>query len=171
MRCIVQRVKQASVSVGDEVISSIGKGICVLVGIHKDDKEADADWMVNKLLNLRIFHREGDDRWQTSVRDNDLEILCVSQFTLYAVLNGNKPDFHQSMRAETSKEFFNSFLTKLRKAYNEDRVKEGSFGNYMAVNIVNDGPVTITLDSPNLPVKGKQNNNKDNKEDNNESVE
>ena len=164
MKCIVQRVKQASVSVGDEIISKIGRGICVLVGIHKEDTEADADWMVNKLLNLRIFHPEGQDRWQSSVRDNNLEILCVSQFTLYAVLKGNKPDFHQSMRAELSRDFFNNFMTKLRKTYQEDLVKEGSFGSYMAVNIVNDGPVTITLDSPKFPVKGKEKNDKPSEE-------
>jgi D-tyrosyl-tRNA(Tyr) deacylase len=151
MRCIVQRVKQASVSVGEELVSSIGRGMCVLVGIHRDDTEADADWMVRKLLNLRIFHPDGEDRWQSSVKDNNLEILCVSQFTLYAVLKGNKPDFHQSMRADTSKQFFDHFIANLKRSYNEDLVKIGSFGSYMAVNIVNDGPVTITLDSPKKP--------------------
>jgi len=138
------------------LVSSIGKGICVLVGIHKDDTEADANWMVNKLLNLRIFS-PGEDRWQSSVKDLNLEILCVSQFTLYSVLKGNKPDFHGSMKTEPAREFFTNFVAKLRTSYKEDLVKEGSFGNYSAVSLVNDGPVTITLDSPKIQVKGKTN--------------
>lgn len=156
MRCVVQRVKSASVTVGDELVSSIGRGICVLVGIHRDDTSADSEWMAKKLLNLRIFGDKDDKRWESSVKDNNLEILCVSQFTLYAVLKGNKPDFHESMRAELSREFFDSFVEKLRLSYAPEKIKVGRFGAKMAVNITNDGPVTITLDSPKTGLPGKK---------------
>ena len=95
MKVVVQRVKSASVSINDNTISSIGKGICVLVGIHVKDTAKERDTIVRKLLNLRLFEDEGNKRWSKSVKDLNLEILCVSQFTLYHIMKGNKPDFHQ----------------------------------------------------------------------------
>lgn len=79
----------------------------------------------------------------------DLEVLCVSQFTLYAKMKGNKPDFHNAMGGDTSREFYNTFLTNMRAAYKPEAIKEGVFGAMMEVNIVNDGPVTLLLDSQN----------------------
>ena len=93
MKVIVQRVQSASVAVNDSVISSIGKGICVLVGIHAKDTPKERETIVRKLLNLRVFEDENDKRWAKSVKDLNLEVLCVSQFTLYHTMKGNKPDF------------------------------------------------------------------------------
>ena len=95
MKVVVQRVKSASVSINDNTISSIGKGICVLVGIQVKDTPKERETIVRKLLNLRVFEDESNKRWAKSVKDLNLEILCVSQFTLYHIMKGNKPDFHQ----------------------------------------------------------------------------
>ncbi|OXA42625.1 D-aminoacyl-tRNA deacylase [Folsomia candida] len=148
MRAVIQRVTSASVTVNDELISSIGKGICVLVGISRDDTDKDMEYIVRKLLNIRIWDGDSGKRWQQSVTQKKLEILCVSQFTLYHVLKGNSPDFHQAMAAAESKEFFDKFVAKLKDAYDSNLVKEGKFGHYMQVNIQGDGPVTIQLESP-----------------------
>ncbi|KAK2186879.1 hypothetical protein NP493_185g02013 [Ridgeia piscesae] len=135
-------------TVGDEVVSSIGRGLCVLIGITRDDTPKDIEYMVRKVLRLRVFDGDDDKRWCKSVMDKQFDVLCVSQFTLYTVLKGNKPDFHLAMSSEKSEEFYNMFLEEMRKAYRPDAIKDGQFGAYMQVNIQNDGPVTITLDSP-----------------------
>lgn len=147
MRAIVQRVTQASVSVDGEVISSIGKGLCVLLGISKYDTPKDIEYMVRKILNLRVFD-ENDQRWEKSVVDKNFEVLCVSQFTLQAVLKGNKPDYHLAMGGEQSKAFYGDFLQAMKSAYKPDAIKDGKFGAYMQVQIQNDGPVTISLETP-----------------------
>lgn len=139
-------------SVSDELVSSIQSGLCVLVGISRDDTEKDMDYMTRKLLNIRLFEDDaqssgGDSKWMKSVVDRDLEILCVSQFTLQSTLKGNKPDFHAAMGGEQSRAFYDNFLYKLRKAYKPEKIKDGRFGAYMQVDIQNDGPVTILIDS------------------------
>ncbi|XP_066282649.1 D-aminoacyl-tRNA deacylase-like [Branchiostoma lanceolatum] len=156
MRAVVQRVMQASVSVGDELVSSIGRGLCVLIGVSRDDTPKDMEYIVRKILNLRVFDDDQEKRWAHSVKDKNYEILCVSQFTLYCVLKGNKPDFHQSMAAEQSQAFYEEFLQQMRKAYQPDKIKDGRFGAYMQVSIQNDGPVTIQLESPVQQQKNKQ---------------
>ncbi|KAF9917781.1 D-tyrosyl-tRNA(Tyr) deacylase [Lobosporangium transversale] len=145
-------------------ISSIKQGICVLVGLSVDDTSADIDFMVRKLLNVRVFDSNmnalagattslqdesaAPKMWAKSVVDIEGEILCVSQFTLYGqVVKGSKPDFHMSMKSETSKQMYHDFLDRLRKAYKAERIKDGEFGAMMLVNIANDGPVTLELDS------------------------
>ncbi|XP_074628362.1 D-aminoacyl-tRNA deacylase-like isoform X1 [Acropora palmata] len=156
MRAVVQRVTTASVSVDGEVISSIGKGLCVLLGISKNDTPKEIDYMVKKILNLRVFDDDGS-RWKKSVVDKNFEILCVSQFTLQAVLKGTKPDFHLAMGGDQSESFYQDFLQNLRSAYKEDAIKDGKFGAYMQVHIQNDGPVTISLETPHSkPVQDKQ---------------
>ncbi|ELU03758.1 hypothetical protein CAPTEDRAFT_101801 [Capitella teleta] len=135
-------------SVGDELVSSVGRGICVLVGISRDDTPTDMEFMVRKILNLRLFDDENGKRWNKSVMDKDLEVLCVSQFTLYSILKGNKPDFHLSMGGEDSEIFYKEFYKQMQKTYKPDKIKDGVFGAMMQVNIQNDGPVTITLESP-----------------------
>ncbi|XP_068688715.1 D-aminoacyl-tRNA deacylase-like [Montipora foliosa] len=147
MRAIVQRVTTASVSVDGEVISCIGKGLCVLLGISKYDTSKEIEYMVRKILNLRVFDDDGQ-RWKKSVVDKNLEILCVSQFTLQAVLKGNKPDYHLAMGGEQSENFYQDFLQHLRSAYRADAIQDGKFGAYMQVHIQNDGPVTISLETP-----------------------
>ncbi|XP_065845053.1 D-aminoacyl-tRNA deacylase 1-like isoform X2 [Oscarella lobularis] len=138
MRAVVQRVTKASVE---------GKGLCVLVGISRNDTAQDVEYIVRKVLNLRVFDN-GDKRWSKSVTECGYEVLCVSQFTLQAVLKGNKPDFHLAMGSEESKPFYEEFLAKMRKSYEAEKIKDGAFGAYMQVHIQNDGPVTIELESP-----------------------
>ncbi|CAH8519535.1 unnamed protein product [Schistosoma bovis] len=148
MRAVVQRVKQASVSVNDSIISQIGRGILVLIGLSRRDTDNDMEYMVRKILNIRLFPSlDGIRRWDKSVKDLNLEILCVSQFTLYSELKGNKLDFHYAMDPKLSKEIYSQLINQLKKNYNEDKVKDGIFGAMMDVSLINDGPVTITLDS------------------------
>lgn len=147
MKAVIQRVNKARVSVDGEVISSIGKGLCVLLGISRTDTIKDIQFMVRKLLNLRIFEDENGKRWNKSVKDYNYEVLCVSQFTLYSKLKGNKPDFHLAMAPEQSEKFYNDFIQQLRTTYSPDLVKDGKFGAFMQVHIENDGPVTIELES------------------------
>ena len=95
MRLIIQRVNHASVTVNEKVISKIGKGLCCLIGIVEEDTKEDAEYISRKILNLRLWDDENGKRWNKSVMDMKYDILLVSQFTLYAVLKGNKPDFHK----------------------------------------------------------------------------
>ncbi|KAM8878902.1 D-aminoacyl-tRNA deacylase 1 isoform 2-T6 [Spinachia spinachia] len=148
MRAVIQRVTKATVTVGEEEISSIGRGLCVLLGVSMEDTQKDADYIVRKILNLRLFEDEGGRAWTKSVVDRDFEVLCVSQFTLQCVLKGNKPDFHSAMPAERAQPFYNSILEDMRSSYKPELIKDGRFGAYMQVHIQNDGPVTIDLTSP-----------------------
>ncbi|KFM65256.1 D-tyrosyl-tRNA(Tyr) deacylase 1, partial [Stegodyphus mimosarum] len=148
MRAVIQRCKNASVAVDDEIISSIGNGICVFIGISRNDTKNDIEYMVRKLLNLRLFSDENGKRWSHSIKDKQYEILLVSQFTLHCTLKGNKPDFRLSMGPETSEQYYSDLVKAMKQAYCEERVKDGKFGAYMQVNIQNDGPVTINLESP-----------------------
>nr|XP_006638680.1 PREDICTED: D-tyrosyl-tRNA(Tyr) deacylase 1 [Lepisosteus oculatus] len=156
MKAIVQRVSKASVTVGEEKISAIGKGICVLLGISVEDTQKDVEYMVRKILNLRLFEDENGKHWSKSVMDKQYEVLCVSQFTLQCILKGNKPDYHSAMPAEQSQPFYNDLLEHMRKAYKPELIKDGKFGAYMQVHIQNDGPVTIELESPAGPIDAKQ---------------
>ncbi|XP_063774230.1 D-aminoacyl-tRNA deacylase 1 isoform X5 [Pseudophryne corroboree] len=148
MRAVIQRVTKAGVTVGEEQISSIGRGICVLLGISVEDTQKDIDYMIRKILNLRIFEDDSGKHWSKSVMDKQYEVLCVSQFTLQCVLKGNKPDYHLAMPSEQAEPFYNDFLQQMRKAYKPELVKDGKFGAYMQVTIQNDGPVTIELEPP-----------------------
>ncbi|XP_077728143.1 D-aminoacyl-tRNA deacylase 1 isoform X2 [Canis aureus] len=148
MKAVVQRVTRASVTVGGEQISAIGRGICVLLGISLEDTQKELEHMVRKILNLRVFEDESGKHWSKSVMDKQYEVLCISQFTLQCVLKGNKPDFHLAMPTEQAESFYNSFLEQLRKTYRPELIKDGKFGTYMQVHIQNDGPVTIELESP-----------------------
>ncbi|XP_074065465.1 D-aminoacyl-tRNA deacylase 1 isoform X1 [Macrotis lagotis] len=148
MKAIIQRVTRASVTVGEEQISSIGRGICVLLGISMEDTQKELEHMVRKILNLRVFEDESGKHWSKSVMDKQYEVLCVSQFTLQCILKGNKPDYHMAMPTEQAQTFYNNFLEQLRKAYKPELIKDGKFGAYMQVHIQNDGPVTIELESP-----------------------
>jgi D-tyrosyl-tRNA(Tyr) deacylase len=123
MKAIVQRVMKASVIVEGEVISSIGKGLCVLIGISKDDTTKDMEYIARKILSTRIFEDDKGKRWNLSVKDKGYEILCISQFTLYHVLKGNKLDFHNAMAAEKSEAFYQEFLSLMRAQYQADLIK------------------------------------------------
>ncbi|KZP08716.1 hypothetical protein FIBSPDRAFT_254215 [Athelia psychrophila] len=148
MRAIIQRVSAASVTVNNEMISQISQGLMVLVGIGTDDNMSDVDALTKKILSLRVFNDGSDAMWKASVKDIDGEILCVSQFTLMAnTTKGNKPDFHKAMGTEPSKQLYATFLDKLRSSYRAEKIKDGRFGAMMSVNLTNEGPVTLTLDS------------------------
>ncbi|KDQ16842.1 hypothetical protein BOTBODRAFT_30742 [Botryobasidium botryosum FD-172 SS1] len=149
MRAIIQRVSSASVTVDNEVISQIGKGLMVLVGIGKDDTPADVENIAKKILSVRAFsHPETDAPWGASVTELDGEVLCVSQFTLFAnTTKGSKPDFHSAMGGEASRDMYASFLTRIGELYKPEKIKDGKFGAMMSVALTNEGPVTLTLDS------------------------
>ncbi|XP_044738661.1 D-aminoacyl-tRNA deacylase [Chrysoperla carnea] len=146
MKLVIQRVAEASVSVDSQLISKIGKGLCVLVGISKYDTHEDMKYLVRKLLNARLFDNE--KKWNASVKDKQYEILCISQFTLCYQFKSNKLTFHRAMETEKSKEMYGNFLSELRNQYDSSKIFDGVFGAYMDVCIKNDGPVTITIDSP-----------------------
>ncbi|CAF1240025.1 unnamed protein product [Adineta steineri] len=148
MRAVIQRVLRASVRVGDDLISSIDRGLCVLIGIANDDEQTDIDYIVKKLLAIRLWSSiDGSKNWARNVVDSDYSLLCVSQFTLHATLKGTKPDFHLSMSGEQSKILYEKLLNQLKQSYKSDKIFDGQFGAMMNVNIENDGPVTIILDS------------------------
>uniref|UniRef100_A0A6M2E770 D-aminoacyl-tRNA deacylase n=1 Tax=Populus davidiana TaxID=266767 RepID=A0A6M2E770_9ROSI len=148
MRAVVQRVTSASVEVDGHMVSEIGPGLLVLVGLHESDTDSNADYICRKVLNMRLFTNESAGRgWDQNVMQRNYEVLLVSQFTLYGVLKGNKPDFHVAMPPQKAKPFYESLLDKFRKAYRPDAIKDGVFGAMMKVNLVNDGPVTMQLDS------------------------
>ncbi|XP_012216974.1 D-aminoacyl-tRNA deacylase 1 isoform X2 [Linepithema humile] len=148
MKAIIQRVSKASVSVDGEIVNSIGNGLCVLIGIKRDDGVADVEYIVRKILNTKIFDGDKGKRWGASVVDKKYEILCISQFTLYHVLKGNKLDFHRAMPAQESEPFYMNFLAELRKKYIPELIKDGKFGAMMEVCIQNSGPVTLEIESP-----------------------
>ncbi|MEA3459757.1 MAG: D-aminoacyl-tRNA deacylase [Chloroflexota bacterium] len=144
MRAVVQRVKKASVSIGGEVVGSIGPGLVILLGIKEGDGEEEARWMARKIATLRIFSdREG--KFNLSALDVDGEALVVSQFTLYGdVRKGRRPSFTQAAPPEVAEPLVEKFVQFLRGT--GLRVETGRFGAEMLVEIHNDGPVTIILE-------------------------
>lgn len=148
MRLIIQRVKNASVTIENTVFSSIKEGLMVLVGIEDSDDEKDADWLVQKLINMRIFS-DAEGKMNLSVKDINGEILIVSQFTLHAsTQKGNRPSFIKAARPEKAIPLYESFIQKLNLESGKE-CKTGVFGADMKVELVNDGPVTIFIDSKN----------------------
>ncbi|MDN0073820.1 D-aminoacyl-tRNA deacylase [Crenobacter sp. SG2303] len=146
MRVLVQRVREASVTVDDEVVGAIGAGLLLLVGIEEPDGDADIDWLVRKISQLRIFNDEGGVM-NCSALDVGAEVLAVSQFTLFAsVKKGNRPSYSRAARPELSQPLFDRFVSALSATLARP-VPTGVFGADMQVALVNDGPVTIWLDS------------------------
>ncbi|QQK48066.1 D-tyrosyl-tRNA(Tyr) deacylase [Penicillium digitatum] len=153
MKLIIQRVKSASVTVDSELVSSIGKGLLVFAGIGKEDTEKDAENLVKKVLKAKFWPDEKGEQWKKNVKDIEGEVLCVSQFTLYAKMKkGNKPDFHDAAGPEPARKIYDFFYDKMREEYVPDRVKNGVFQAMMEVELKNDGPVTIEINT-NLPKK------------------
>lgn len=148
---VLQRVKSASVTVDGQLISSIGKGLLVLAAISKDDNEKDVEAMAAKILKAKLWDDESKDppgRWKSSVSDIQGEVLCVSQFTLLASMKkGNKPDFHQSANGDKARTLYHAFFNKVKALYEPEKVKDGLFAAMMDVALVNDGPVTIQIDT------------------------
>ncbi|KAK0071307.1 hypothetical protein PV325_009277 [Microctonus aethiopoides] len=113
-----------------------------------DDTLEDVQYIVKKILNLKIFDGENGKRWAASVIDKQYEILCISQFTLYHVIKGNKLDFHKAMPSGAAESLYIKFLTELRTKYRPEQIKDGKFGEMMEVHIENSGPVTLEIESP-----------------------
>ncbi len=146
MRLVIQRVKNASVTIENAVFSSINGGLMVLVGIEDADDEKDGDWLVQKLINMRIFS-DAEGKMNLSVKEINGEILIVSQFTLHAsTQKGNRPSFIKAARPEKAIPLYENFIKKLNAELGKE-IQTGKFGADMQVELVNDGPVTIFIDS------------------------
>lgn len=146
MRLVIQRVGEASVTINKKKISEIGAGLMVLVGVEENDTESDCDWLVSKTANLRIFNDE-NGVMNRSVKDVNGEILAVSQFTLTAsTKKGNRPSYIRAAGHELAVPMYERYCEKLSLEIGKD-VKRGVFGADMQVSLINDGPVTIIIDS------------------------
>ena len=171
---VIQRVKRASVTVEQKIVGKIGPGIMVLVGFTQKDTEKVLKKAVSKLLKIRLWNTipkiseqkkiENDDNlikkdsssevekkqkiksWDTNLMQNNYELLIVSQFTLYGVLKGNKPDFHNSKNAKEANILYEKMIEQLKKAYDENKIQTGKFGALMEVDLCNDGPVTLNIE-------------------------
>lgn len=147
MRVAIQRVSQASVEVEGKIVGSIKNGLLLLVGVTGDDNDSDVDYMVKKILNLRIFTDE-NDKMNKSLLDNNFEILSISQFTLFAnTSKGNRPSFIDAASPEHAKELYELFNQKIKDM--NVKIETGIFAASMKVKLINEGPVTILLDSKN----------------------
>ncbi|OCK51819.1 D-tyrosyl-tRNA(Tyr) deacylase [Chryseobacterium sp. CBo1] len=145
MKVVVQRVSEAHVKVDEEIVGKTGKGFMLLIGIDENDERTDADWIVQKILNLRIFGDE-NGKLNLSIKDIEGEILCISQFTLIVdYKRGNRPSFIKAAKPEKAIPLFEYFKTELSKS--DLKVESGIFGADMKVSLINDGPVTIVIDS------------------------
>ena len=148
MRIVVQRVKKASVSVGNNISGEIDKGLLIFIGVGEEDTEEDVHWLSKKLMNLRIFN-DFDGKMNLSLLDVKGEALLISQFTLYAsTKKGNRPSFIKSADPVLGEKLYNYFIAYLKKEYKLN-VASGIFGAMMDVDLINDGPVTIIMDSKN----------------------
>ncbi|MBR5469811.1 MAG: D-tyrosyl-tRNA(Tyr) deacylase [Paludibacteraceae bacterium] len=148
MRLVIQRVKEASVTVNKELISKVQKGLLILIGIEDNDADEDIDWLANKVVNLRIFDDE-NGVMNKSIKDAYGDILVVSQFTLFAsTKKGNRPSYIKASRPDFAIPMYEKFCDKLKILLDKD-IKKGIFGADMQVFLINDGPVTILIDSKN----------------------
>lgn len=148
MRLLVQRVARASVTIADAVKSAIGRGLLVFVGIEATDGAEDIEWLCNKLLHLRIFD-DAEGVMNLDVSQAGGEVLVVSQFTLYAsTRKGNRPSYIRSAPEEVSRPLYEAFIRRLSELSGR-KVPTGEFGADMKVELINDGPVTIWIDSKN----------------------
>lgn len=148
MKVVLQRVSQASVIVNSKIVADIQKGLLVLVGIEDADNQEDIDWLVGKIIKMRIFGDE-NDVMNCSVQDVNGDIIVVSQFTLHAsTKKGNRPSYIKASKPEFAIPMYENFVKTLEKDFNK-KVQTGIFGADMKVSLLNDGPVTITIDSKN----------------------
>lgn len=146
MKAVIQRVTHAQVNVNGELVGKIDKGLLVFLGIGNDDNQSDSDYLIRKILNLRIFN-DCESKMNLSLKDVNGELLVISQFTLYAdTQKGNRPSYTSAAPPIIAKEMYNSFLSKLEIEFGK-KVEAGIFGTDMKVQILNDGPVTIIIDS------------------------
>jgi D-tyrosyl-tRNA(Tyr) deacylase len=148
MKIVIQRVKQSKVKVNSEVIAKIDKGLLILIGAEKGDNKSDVDYLVSKALNLRIFE-DDNSKMNHCVLDIKGEILVVSQFTLLGdCRKGRRPSFDKAAKGEDALKLYQEFVLELMKS--GLRIETGQFGAHMQVDLINDGPVTMLLDSKGL---------------------
>lgn len=148
MRALIQRVNNASVSINECIHSQIGKGFLILLGVEESDKEEDIDWLCGKIARLRIFS-DSSGLMNLSLNDINAECMVVSQFTLFAsTKKGNRPSFSRAAKAEISKPLYELFVKKMSE-FTSKKVSTGLFGENMQISLVNDGPVTILIDTRN----------------------
>ncbi|MCJ1446922.1 MAG: D-tyrosyl-tRNA(Tyr) deacylase [Stictis urceolatum] len=147
MKAILQRVASASVSVDQQLVSSIGRGVLVFAAVAPSDTAKEIESMASKVLKMKMWPDDSGANWKKSVSDIGGEVLCVSQFTLLAsTKKGSKPDFHGAAGGAQAKFLYESFVSKVQSMYHADRVKDGVFQAMMDVGLVNDGPVTLELE-------------------------
>jgi len=148
MKAVIQRVSQSSVTIDGEIMASIQKGLLILVGIEEVDTKQDIEWLSTKIVNLRIFGDE-NDVMNLSVKDVSGDIIIVSQFTLHAsTKKGNRPSYIKAAKPEIAIPIYNQFLQQIEKDLAK-KIQTGQFGADMKVNLINDGPVTILIDTKN----------------------
>lgn len=148
MRCLLQRVKKASVTVEENVVGSISTGLLILLGVEDSDTDDDINWMVRKIVNMRIFSDE-NGKMNLSLVDLNGSALVVSQFTLFAsTKKGNRPSFTRSAKPQFAEMMYQRFVKELGQM-ELTSIQSGRFGAHMKVELINDGPVTIWLDSAN----------------------
>ena len=148
MRIVIQRVWEAKVKVEEEVVGSMGHGLLVFLGIENEDDSSDLEWLINKLLNLRIFNDE-NQMMNRSLLDIMGELMVISQFTLMAATKkGNRPSYIRAARHEIAVPLYEQFLILAEERLGK-KVAKGVFGADMKVSLINDGPVTIIIDSKN----------------------
>lgn len=146
MRCVIQRVSNASVTIDQSVHASIGQGLLILLGVEDKDESSDILWMCKKIVNLRIFSDE-QSRMNLSIEEIAGDILIISQFTLYAsTKKGNRPSFIKAGKPDFAEEMYWQFIEEMKRLCNSE-VKYGLFGADMKIDLRNDGPVTIIIDS------------------------
>lgn len=148
MKVVIQRVSQASVTIDSQIVANIQKGLLVLIGFEDADTQEDSSWLSSKIVNLRIFGDE-NDVMNLSVKDIDGDIIVVSQFTLHALTKkGNRPSYIKASKPEIAIPLYEQFVTQVEQDLGK-KVQTGVFGADMKVNLLNDGPVTIVIDSKN----------------------
>ena len=145
MKVVIQRVSKASVTISGQVKAKIAKGLLILLGIEEEDDKSDIQWLVPKIISLRIFN-DAEEKMNLSVSDIEGDILVVSQFTLHAsTKKGNRPSFIKAARPDKANQLYQEFVKNLSDLYKRE-IFTGSFGADMKVELINDGPVTIIID-------------------------
>ena len=148
MKAVIQRVSQASVTINGEKVSEISKGLLVLIGIEDADAQEDIQWLSSKIVNLRIFGDE-NEVMNLSVKDSDGDIIVVSQFTLQAsIKKGNRPSYIKASKPEIAVPLYENFVRQMQLDLGK-KIQTGEFGADMKVSLLNDGPVTIIIDTKN----------------------
>ena len=148
MRALIQKVTSASVTIENSVKSKIDKGLLILLGIEEDDNQEDIEWLSKKISQLRIFDDE-NGVMNLSIQDIDGEVLVISQFTLHAkVKKGNRPSYIKAAKPDIAIPLYNQFVGALNQLISKE-IQTGEFGAYMQISLVNDGPVTIFIDTKN----------------------